>query len=26
LTLDHLTPPRGLSPFKGVRQTRASSL
>src|SRR6185437_9493938 len=26
LALDHLTPPRGLSPFKGVRQTRAISL
>jgi len=25
LPLDHLTPPKGLSPLKGVRQTRASS-
>jgi len=25
LALDHVTPPRGLSPFKGVRQTRAIS-
>jgi len=25
LTLDHVTPPRGLSPFKSVRQTRTIS-